>query len=69
MTTYSYSGAALNDESHAASVFYAHYPRSTHADSREFLARRENTVFLGHTEVTTTRYDGASTSAASLGVV
>lgn len=66
LTTYQYQRPAVNDEAHAATVLYAHYPPSGNGDSRAWLAQPEKHEFRGHAQVVMTLYDGGTISAPLL---
>ncbi|NJN16642.1 MAG: hypothetical protein HC822_10395 [Oscillochloris sp.] len=66
LITYTPSVPALNTESYAATVRYAHYPPPHGGDSRAYLARPEKSEFRGFETVITRVYDGSTTSAALL---
>jgi RHS repeat-associated protein len=67
LTTYSYSGAAMNVRDYAATVWWAQFPPAGHgAGDLSLLVHRENTEFRGHASVTETVYDGATTASPKL---
>jgi len=71
LTTYGYTSsgtntAALNDENHAATVVYAHYPPSSNGDSRQYLAHQEKREFRGHWYVVERHYDGTTADSTKL---
>ena len=71
LTTYDYTNggqnsAAINDENHAATVVFAHYPPSGNGNSTQFLARLEKTEFRGHWYVDEKHYDGGNTGTPVL---